>query len=312
MKKNVLILSGIAFILLIIIYIWLPSVRAAYIYSKMADSAGLAGKKISINGYTAHYYESISSHGETIILLHGLGGDKTSFIRTSAGLSQHFRVILPDLAGHGDNSRTGYNDFSINGQADFINVFSEKLGLHEFHLGGNSMGGHISAAYALKYPGKVKSLILINSSGITIEGNHAYSGYGAPIGSIDELRTAMSFGYYRVPDISIPEALFMIRKHNRNYNFIINIVIPSIRNCSYFNMAGELHRIKIPALILWGTEDRVISVETGKSFNSRLVNSSLVLIDNASHTPQLEFPDRISSEIAHFILSETKISDHKI
>ncbi|HOP31261.1 MAG TPA: alpha/beta hydrolase, partial [Spirochaetota bacterium] len=150
------------------------------------------------------------------------------------------------------------------------------------------------------------------SSGITIEGNHAYSGYGAPIRSIDELRTAMSFGYYKIPDISIPEALFMIRKHNRNYNFIIKTVIPSIRSCSYFNLAGELHRIKIPALVIWGIEDRVISVKTGESFNSRLVNSRLVLIEKASHAPQLEFPNKISSEIAQFILSETKISDHKI
>lgn len=295
-----------AALILSALYSYLPAFRAARIYSSMAEGAGLVKKKIDVNGYAVHYYESLSGKGDAIILLHGLGGDKTSFIQTASGLSRSFLVILPDLAGHGENSRTGYSDFSIGGQADFVRAFAGAKGLKDFHIGGNSMGGHISAAFTLKFPEMVKSLILINSTGISMEGNYAYTGYGAPVKSIGELRSAMSFGYNRVPEINPLEALYMMRKHNRSYEFITGSVIPAIRNGTYFNLSQDLSKIRIPALIIWGANDRVVSVKTGERFRREIRNSRLVIIENTSHTPQVEAPERISEEIKKFILSQPK------
>ncbi len=282
-------------------YFIYPSIHEKAVYREMEEKAGVMTLELYSGNYRAHYYESSGIQGEYLILLHGLGGDKTSFLQCVPMLREKFHVILPDLAAHGENSRTGYTDLSIEGQVEFLRRFVLIKGLKEFYLGGNSMGGHISAAFALKYPQMLKSLILINSAGIVMEGNFAYTGYGTPIKDRDELHTALGFGLHRVPVKGFAEEIQMIRKYNSSREFIINKVIPAVRNGAFFNIAGEIHKIKTPTLIIWGAHDRVISLKVAEQFRKEIAGSELIIIDNASHSPQLELPEQVAGNIIRFI-----------
>ena len=285
-------------------YCCYPRARAEAVYREMAARAGVVKREVSLDGYIVHYYESESGSGETLLLLHGLGGDKTSFLESAVTLKDKFHLIFPDLAGHGDNGRRAGIDYSINGQAGFLRRFADAKGLGSFNLGGNSMGGHVAAAFAVMYPRMVKSLVLINSAGITTGGNHAYTGYGGPIGSMDELRSAMSFAYSHVPAISFTESLYMMRKHNSSRDFIAGTVIPGIRNGKYFDLTEYLGRIKAPTIIIWGADDRVITLSVAEKFHGLIKGSRLVVIEKTSHCPQLEKPEEVAEEIIHYITTE--------
>ncbi len=76
-------------------------------------------------------------------------------------LSQHYRVIAPDLRGFGQSRRS--DAFSIESLADDVALFLEQLSALPCVLAGLSMGGYVSLAYAKKYPKDLRGLILVDT-----------------------------------------------------------------------------------------------------------------------------------------------------
>ena len=104
------------------------------------------------------YYEK-AGDGEPLILLHGNGEDGTYFKHQMEYFSKDYRVIAIDTRGHGKSPR-GEKPFTIRQFAEDLNGFMEEQGMEKAHLLGFSDGGNIALAFALRYPGKVESLIL--------------------------------------------------------------------------------------------------------------------------------------------------------
>ena len=124
---------------------------------------GLRQEEIEIAGTSIVY--SIGGQGEPLLLLHGLGASRATFDATSATLIRHYRVLIPDLPGFGESGLAPDGDYGIDAQVEWVERFVESIGLSSFHLGGNSMGGWIAAAYAAKYSQRVKSLWLLAAAG---------------------------------------------------------------------------------------------------------------------------------------------------
>jgi pimeloyl-ACP methyl ester carboxylesterase len=68
-----------------------------------------------------------------------------------------------------------------------------------------------------------------------------------------------------------------------------------------FPIAQDLNKISSPALIIWGAEDQLIPLETGRRLNSLIKDSKLVIIERCGHVPQEELPDRVLDEMTKFI-----------
>ncbi len=180
-----------------------PSAAYAFLQARGAAVAGLEAKKLVLDpssrvgdqvlgerggwagsspggAYTVSYYQSeVPKAGPPLLLLHGLGDEKNSFVRSAALLTDRYSVYLPDLPGHGSNARDSHLDYSIRGQVEFLKFFVEALGLDTFHLGGSSLGGHLSAAYAARYPEDVERLMLLNPPGLLLEEQESSSGLDA-------------------------------------------------------------------------------------------------------------------------------------
>jgi pimeloyl-ACP methyl ester carboxylesterase len=181
--KKILKIVGVLVVLLFIvigtIYFFFPQKLVDFTNSQNASAANLESKTIMVDGYNTHYYTNNNKQAkDTLVLLHGLGDEKNSFVQTAISLSDDYYLILPDLLASGENSKEEAIDLSIKGQVEFLNKFLTNLGIKKFHLAGNSMGGHISAAYAIAYPNEVKSLILINAPGLKLDNHIVYTGFG--------------------------------------------------------------------------------------------------------------------------------------
>ena len=127
-------------------YFFRQSLRTL-LYKSHEWRAGVKAHFLSVGGYEIPYYEG--GEGDPLILIHGFGDSKISFVQTAKWLTPHYRVILPEVPGFGTTKCDPRRDYSIHGQVQTLHKFFSTLGLRRFHLGGNSMGGHISAAYAL-------------------------------------------------------------------------------------------------------------------------------------------------------------------
>ena len=130
------------------------------------SKSDLAVKSLTLSsGEKMVYAENGNVAAEPLLLIHGFGGNKDNFTRIARQL-ENYNLIIPDLIGFGDSSKPMTADYRAEAQATRLHELLQAKGLaSNIHIGGNSMGGAISVAYAAKYPKEVKSLWLIDSAG---------------------------------------------------------------------------------------------------------------------------------------------------
>ena len=125
--------------------------------------SGLRTHSIRVDGFDMPYLEG--GQGEVLLLIHGFGGDKDNFTRIARLLTPHYRVIIPDLPGFGEATRDPKAGYGMADQVARVHGFLAQLGITRLHMGGNSMGGFISAQFAVPYGHMVQSLWLLDPGG---------------------------------------------------------------------------------------------------------------------------------------------------
>ncbi|WP_394840776.1 alpha/beta hydrolase [Pendulispora brunnea] len=264
----------------------------------VAYRAGLRRKKIEVNGYWVHYYEG--GHGDTLVLLHGLADDKSSFLRTAQALTRDWHVILPDLTGHGENEFIPERDHTVRGHVTDLHAFIEAMRLDRFHIGGNSMGGHVSLAYAIHHPDRVRSLILVNAPGLDLDEHVVYTGFGSRMKSLEDLHGVLDRVYHKRP--KLPGFLLRhLMNETNNALEKINTMARVVREGPDHSLGDRVGEISVPTLILWGKHDPVVRMNVAEAYRERIRDSKLVVFDDASHSPQLEIPKRIGAGIKEFL-----------
>jgi pimeloyl-ACP methyl ester carboxylesterase len=121
---------------------------------------------LSVKGTKLAYVEK--GRGQVVIMIHGLGGNLSHWMKNIEGLSKNFRCIGVDLPGYGFSEK----DFDTRG-LDHLTYYSEILGqfikkkkLKNVVLAGHSMGGQVAIITSLQYPKLVKKLILVSPAGL--------------------------------------------------------------------------------------------------------------------------------------------------
>jgi len=310
MKRILKIVGGLFALLVVgvgIIYFFFPEKIVDFTYSQNASKAHLTAKTITVNGYNTHYYTNNNKTAkDTLVLLHGLGDDKNSFVQSAAHLTNDYYLIIPDLLASGTNAKEASLDLSIKGQVDFLNAFLGHLKIRNFNLAGNSMGGHVAAAYAIAYPNAVTSLVLLNAPGLKLDAHVVYSGFGSVLKNEADLNMVLSRVFYKVPELPGPIKKMYISQINGSRDFLNNEIIPQIKNGKYFDLKDEISQIKAPTLILWGKHDAVVKFNVAERYNRDILLSEIEIIENASHSPQLEVPEVVAISINDFIQKKSK------
>jgi pimeloyl-ACP methyl ester carboxylesterase len=275
-----------------------PAQVVAFTQWQAAKAAGLSSKTITLDGYEVHYYEG--GTGPNLVMLHGMADDRNSFVATAAAFTDRYHVILPDLMGHGNNAADPDRDYSIAGQEAFVAALVDALGLDHFDLVGNSMGGHISAAYTLAHPQEIDKLILVDAPGLVVDDTVVYGGFGAPLQSNADFDAVMARVLYNPPSLPAPIKQYLIKKTNARVDFI-NGLANSVRNGEDYDLLDRIGQIAAPTLILWGKEDVVVPFAVAEAYVARIPNAELAVLPEAGHSPQMEAPDRVAAAIDAFL-----------
>ena len=223
-----------------------PGTLVSLTQARAASAAGLTAKTVTHNGETTHYYEG--GEGPTILLLHGMGDEKNSFVGVAGALTSDYTVILPDLREHGENDRDTGRDVSIAGQVGYVQSFADALGLDAFVIGGNSMGGHTSAAFATEQPDRVRALILVNAPGLVLDDHVVYGGFAERPETTEDLNAIFARVLYDPPELPGPIARHMIAQVNADFD-TLNRMAETIRQGPLHDLSDRVETIEAPTLI---------------------------------------------------------------
>ena len=265
--------------------------------------AGLVWDCISIPGADMPYLEG--GQGETIVLLHSFGGDKDNFIRTAVYLTRHYHVVIPDLPGFGEASRDAGARYSIDQQAANLRAFLYKLGLDRVHLGGNAMGGFIATEFAARYPAQVASLWLLSAAGTAAATDSDVVRHYAATGTVpwlmpnaDAFDAMLSACTTRMP--FLPSSF---RRHlglRGAADFALHSdVLRELQNSPF--LEARFYRIDVPALIVWGSEDRVHNAAGADALQAIMPNSRVIRMAGIGHLPVVEAPRRCAADYRAFL-----------
>jgi pimeloyl-ACP methyl ester carboxylesterase len=228
---------------------------------------------IGVREINIHY--KVAGRGSPLILLHGGANDWHEWEFNIQPLSCDYLVYAPDLVGYGLSDRPEGVVYTINYFTDFLYDFMENLGLKSVALVGHSLGGMIALNFTLRFPQKVRCLILVDSAGlgsITLKGRFIVIAAGA-------IRKLLRRGelYPSMDPKGFQEGM-----------------IPGER----------LRNIKVPALIIWGDRDRYFSVSQAYTVHQSLPNSHLQIFKGCGHAPQRERAEEFNQMVCDFLGQE--------
>ncbi|KQV47635.1 MULTISPECIES: alpha/beta fold hydrolase [unclassified Duganella] len=241
------------------------------------------------------------SGSEVLLLVHGFAGDKDNFTRIARFLTPHYRVIIPDLPGFGDARRDPSARHDMAAQVENLRAFMAELDVQRFHMGGNSMGGFIAAEYAARYPEQVASLWLLAPAG-TDEAHasqaiqHYLSGGGMPL-LVREPRdfdTMMAACMVRPPFFPYSLKHVLARRAVADYPLHCSIMRELVESPK---LNGP---INTPALIVWGTEDRILSPKGAAASKALIPNARSVMMEGIGHLPMLEATRNTTRDFLEF------------
>lgn len=267
-------------------------------------------KFININGVLLHYRDE-GNQGDSIplVLIHGTSSSLHTWDSIVPALTDKKRVIRLDLPAFGLTGPHPQRDYSIAFYNQFIDNFLNAIGVQQYIIAGNSLGGSIAWNQTLLYPNKVKQLILINSGGYpkkNEKGNIGFKLASTPIVG-DVLLKFTPRGIIRksVEDVyadktKVSEDLvqryfdLLLREGNRQATL-------DIFKQRKFGGTEKIKLIQTPTLIIWGEDDQLIDVSNAYLFQKDIRNSELVIIPKTGHVPMEENSSAFLSALSSFI-----------
>ncbi len=259
------------------------------------------------------HYNDAGQGAETVVMLHGSGPGASGWANFSRNIeplvAAGYRVILMDCPGWSrsdpivcSGSRSDLNATALKGLLD-------ALDLDRVHILGNSMGGHSAVAFALANPARVGKLVLMGGgtggaspfTPMPTEGIKLLQGlYREP--SIDNLKKMMSVFVYDSSDLT--EALFQARLDNMlgRRDHLDNFVKSMAANPRQFpDFSPRLGEISAPTLIVWGSNDRFVPMDTGLRLLAGLPNAELHVFNRCGHWAQWEHADKFNRLVLDFL-----------
>ncbi len=262
------------------------------------------------------YTYRAAGSGPLVVLLHGIAGSSVTWERVIPRLSSHFRVVAPDLLGHGESPKPR-GDYSLGAYANLIRDLLNALGEERGTIVGHSLGGGIAMQFAYQYPERCERLVLISSGGLGREVHPILRAAVLPgaevvlpwlsvaatrsIGTL--VKTVGRFGFRESADLA------------ETWRSFVSLEDPEARRAFLYTVRGIIdlggQRVDatdklyltagLPTLIVWGAQDPLIPVEHAYRAHESIPGSRLEIFSGAGHYPYLEDPELFAAIFLDFV-----------
>ena len=258
---------------------------------------------IQVNGVNFYYELHGAETAPVLVLNNGIiMNAATSWVYQTKALSKHYRLLQYDCRGQGQSDHPE-SPYSMEGHADDLSALFNALKIEKAHIAGISYGGEVSQAFALKYPDKVRSLILMDTvSEITPELRVIVQSW------VDALKTGEALGLFNVtvPWNFSPEFIAnntaLLEDAKKRYAFLD---FPSIiRLCEAFfevDFTKRLGEIKVPTCIMVGELDMLKGIRYAEILKKNIPHAEYHVLMGAGHASCWERPQEFNSVVLGFL-----------
>jgi pimeloyl-ACP methyl ester carboxylesterase len=263
----------------------------------------MTSRDVVVDGIPIHYAEA--GDGPALLLLHGVSAGHHVWERTIPAFAHRWRVIAPDLPGHGASGKPDA-PYTPDFYAGVMRSLGRELGVEEAVVVGNSLGGQVAIELALSYPRWTRAVVLAAPPG----------GYGTLMRGI--VRTIGSVAGARVMRTALPWALDLCfwdpfapacdtsqralaeRLGADDFADFARAVARSIAGAMASGVP-PLRQLTQPTLVVWGRQDRLVSMAESRRILRDVEHARLVVLDRCGHLPMLERAGDFNHRLADFL-----------
>ena len=245
---------------------------------------------------------AVKGVGPDLVMVHGVGSELDEWADVASVLQNRYRTISFDLRGHGESSKPD-GTYTL---ADFVNDtrgLVDSLGIKRFHLAGFSLGGLIAQGFALTYPERLKSLILMSTvAGRSDEEKRLVRERLAIIeGAIPGNHFDNSVARWFTDDFRArnPKLIADLNARSKLVNHATYAA--AYRVLAENDLADRLPEIDLPALVATGEEDMGSNTRMAKLMADRIEGAQLYIFPKMRHSILTECPLDVASVISSFL-----------
>ena len=309
--RTILLVLGvlIAAILGAVWYFSIPDIPRAVLEAKYATPPS---QFLTLaDGTRAHVRDRGPRAAPALVLIHGSNASLFTWEPWASRLDGTFRIVSMDLPAHGLTGATPSGDYSGAGMVKFVKAVTDKLGLEKFAIAGNSMGGGVAARFAETYPNEVSALILVDAAGMPQKSGPPllFRMLGTPvINKVFEHVTPRSLVVQLLNQAVVRKLIITNAMIDQYWEFARMTGTRQATNARFSlppdpYVYEHVADIKAPTLVLWGEEDHLIPIASGRAWAKAIPGAKLITYAGTGHIPQEEVPDRSAEDVKAFLLA---------
>ena len=259
-------------------------------------------------------FATAGTDGPVLLLIHGIASRAEQWREVMAALGDHYRVIAPDLLGHGLSAKPR-GDYSLGAHACGLRDLMAALGHDRVTVIGHSLGGGIALQFAYTFPERVERLALVDAGGLgpevspflraaTLPGSELV----LPLITASWVRRAgatvdrLARGRVPAGTRAALEGFASLADRETRAAFIHTArSVMDVRG-QRVDARDRLYLAQdLPLLVVWGERDPIIPVAHGRALAATVPGSRLEVFARSGHFPQLTEPGRLAGVITDWI-----------
>lgn len=318
MTFALLMVCAVVLLAMLVVAAWLwrdPFAIVQLEYARQRRALGLARDVRVIDGdrWVVSSRPAGLARAATIVMVHGFTGSKENWYPLVRALGTAERLLIPDLPGWGESGRIDGADYGFSAQAERIAALIRALSpAVPVVLLGHSMGGGIAAVVAARYPMLVSRVGLFSAAGVRFADN-AF-GLAVLAGenpfAVDDSTTLAAYldivfhDRSALPPMPWPVPSILVARRRRDAAFEQQVLERIGRGDEQFLPGESAAAITQPALLAWGTEDRVIDPSAMALYAACMPHARTLLVADSGHMMPMERPAQLAAAVRALIEGE--------
>jgi len=257
--------------------------------------------KSSINTVDGRTVFFKGGQGPDMALVHGFGANKENWLALAPRLMRHYTVWIPDLIGFGESDRPSNARFNIAEQADRVVRWLDAVGVKNFHVIGNSMGGYLAGPLAANFENRVLSACLLNPAGVKGAEHTAIGRAFADEGKIilapsnfEEYEKVVGLCFNgKAPPMPGFMRKYFGRMSIKNKSLLDRVFMEFVNPDANVSLNEMVEKTTVPLMVVWGDSDQLVhpgGLAVLKQIKPEIVD---LLLENTGHCPMVDRASRV-------------------
>ncbi|OQR81605.1 serine protease family S33 [Thraustotheca clavata] len=287
-------------------------------FKTLAWLAGFSEHYVQVDGIEWSYLDTCNGDKEMpiVVYLHGFSSVKNSMLRVARPVSYDFRVIIPDIPGHGNTKAPNVTSYRATEQATRLDAFLNKvIGTRKIHLIGCSMGGMIAGTYASMFPDRIDTVTLICPAGLSMPKRSELLQIFEDTGE-NYMRATTGDEFLRLHKYmfhaprNIPRWLANVVANERAKQGETLEQLMSDILLDFQSLDDKIDRIQSPCHVIWGDDDKILSNSSIELIRKAIPEHKLTvnLVPNAGHCVHQEKHAEVATLVLEYLHQVITIS----